>query len=176
MEDLKSCKKIAIIGSPGSGKSTLATSLSKQLNLPVYHLDLYQWEAGWVKRDKQKFIADHQEICLRDRWIIDGCGVRLLLAVRVQHADAVIFLDIPRLVCIWRIIKRWWQTRNIDRIDVPEGCRDRLSWQLFVYVWKFPAQLRAHIMEQLNEPRGKKPIIILSSAREVADFLRGSKD
>lgn len=176
MKDLKSCKKIAIIGSPGSGKSTLALELSKQLNLPVYHLDRYQWESGWAKRDRQAFIKDHQELCARDSWIIDGCGVRLLLAERAHHADAIIFLDIPRLVCIWRIIKRWWQTRNTDRADVPEGCRDRLSWQLFVYVWKFPAQLHAHIMEQLSEARSQKLVVILSSAREVADFLRHSKD
>lgn len=173
MEDLKSCKKIAIIGSPGSGKSTLATSLSKQLNLPVYHLDLYQWEAGWVKRDKQKFIADHQEICLRDRWIIDGCGVRLVFAERAHYADAIIFLDIPRYLCLWRVLKRWWYTRTHDRADVPEGCRNRLSWQLFMYVWNYTGKMRSYVAHAIATVAPQKPVVVLSSAREVTDFLQG---
>lgn len=168
---LAQCKKIAIIGSPGSGKTTLAAVLSQKYNLPVYHLDRYQWESGWVKRDRQLFVNDHAEICAKDSWIIDGCGVRLLFAERAQHADAIIFLDLPRYLCLWRVFKRWWQTRLYDRSDVPAGCRDRLSAQLFMYVWNYTGKMRTYVAHALTTVAPHKPVFVLRSAHDVRKFI-----
>lgn len=173
MIDLKSCKKIAIIGSPGSGKTTLATKLSNALNLPVHHLDLYQWERDWVKRDRAAFIQDHRALCMQDRWIIDGCGIRATFDERVQHADAIIFLDIPRERCVWRLLKRWWQTRKTDlRTDVPAGCRDRLSVQFFSYVWTYPGKYRQKIIDILDRVQSQKITLILRSDYEIKTLLQ----
>ena len=55
-------KRILIMGCAGCGKSTLAKELGQILILPVYHLDVYYWQPGWVETEKEIFIAKQEEI------------------------------------------------------------------------------------------------------------------
>jgi adenylate kinase family enzyme len=48
-------QRIIIIGNAGSGKSTLARRLSACLALPVIHLDMLFWEAGWKQPEAEVF-------------------------------------------------------------------------------------------------------------------------
>lgn len=49
--------KIMIFGRPGGGKSTSANQLSKELGLPIYHLDKYFYVENWVERNYQEFLV-----------------------------------------------------------------------------------------------------------------------
>ena len=88
-------KRIAIIGNAGSGKSTLSQKLHTITNLPVYYLDQYYWKPGWVRTDPDEYKKMHDAICDKEEWIIDGINLRVM-EYRIQRADVVIFLDIPR--------------------------------------------------------------------------------
>ena len=69
-----------------------------------------------------------------DRWIMDGNYGRTL-PVRLAAADTVIFLDLPRVVCTWRVLKR--QVRWLGRVrpDAAPGCPERLTWEFVSWVW-----------------------------------------
>ncbi|MBY0353891.1 hypothetical protein K2W90_06020 [Candidatus Babeliales bacterium] len=167
---MKPYKKIAVIGCSGSGKTTLATALGARWNLPVHHLDLYFWLPNWVERDYQDFRALHHELCAKSEWIIDGSQVRTI-ADRALIADLVIFLDVPRRICLWRIIKRRWQNRCESRFDLPEGCPERLTLKFLLYVWRYPKRYKPGVIAILDEVKKTKPVIILHSHQEIADFL-----
>lgn len=64
--------RISIVGGSGSGKSTLADILSKELELPVIHLDAINFEPNWVEIDKNKRDKIISEESDKDKWIIDG--------------------------------------------------------------------------------------------------------
>ena len=44
--------KVIVIGCPGSGKSTFSRALHGLTNLPLYHLDLLNWNSDKTTVDK----------------------------------------------------------------------------------------------------------------------------
>lgn len=65
-------KRICIIGGSGTGKTTLSNNLSKELNLPVYHIDGIHHLGNWKKRDKEERDRLILERASEEKWIIEG--------------------------------------------------------------------------------------------------------
>jgi adenylate kinase family enzyme len=163
-------KRILIIGSGGSGKTTLAKEIAARTGLPLIHLDQLFWHPGWVPTPDDEWDRRIQEFTSGDSWIMDGNYGRTM-AVRLAAADAVVFLDLPRLVCTWRILKR--QLRYFGRIrpDSAPGCPERLTWEFVRWVWTYRSRRRPAILERLDAVRKTKRIFILQSERDVQRFL-----
>ncbi len=119
-------QKMAIIASGGSGKSELARRLGTILGLEVHHLDALHWKAGWVATPKPEWRALVEELAGRDSWILDG-NYGGTLDVRLTAAGTIIFLDLPRMTCIWRVLKRSVQSRGRRRPDSALGCPERFN-------------------------------------------------
>ncbi len=162
-------ERVVILGCCGAGKSTLARQLGIKLELPVIHLDTYFWQAGWVESDPQAWQAKQASLLTEKRWIVDG-NYTATLDLRIATADTIIYLDFPRYLCLWRILKRYWQYKGTVRPDMSEGCPERLNWNFFVYVWQFNSQFRELIFAKLKLSARQKRIIILKPA-ELNDFL-----
>ena len=113
-------QRVLVIGSGGSGKSTVAARLGELLNLEVNHLDKLYWRAGWVEPETDEWIKIVTDLIERDSWVIDG-NYSGTLDLRLQKCDTIVFLDLPRLLCVWRIIKRFLIYRQRTRPDVAEG-------------------------------------------------------
>jgi len=94
--------KIAVIGSPGAGKSTLARQLGQVLGSEVFHLDAFYWKPGWVETPKEEWVEIQKKLVTKDSWIIDG-NYGSTIEIRLQAAEVIIFLDLPRSVCLWRV-------------------------------------------------------------------------
>ncbi len=90
--------------------------------------------------------------------------------VRLAAADTVIFLDTPRLRCLWRVFKRRLKYHNRSRPDMTEGCPERLTWEFVRFVWTYPETRRPVILEKLGR-LGDKQIVRLRNAGELKDFL-----
>ena len=103
--DFNQYKRILLIGCPGSGKSTLAKRIGKETNLPVVHLDTIYWLPHWERRPREEFESLLIEELKKDRWIIDG-NYNRTLDLRISYCDLIVYLDIPRRVCLWSVIKR----------------------------------------------------------------------
>ena len=159
-----------IIGSGGAGKSTLARELGKKLNIEVLHLDNLLWEPNWKQapRDRQKIIQEN--IVKNDQWIIDG-NYGATMDIRLQSADTIIFIDISRVICIYRAIKRMFQYRNKVRPDMVEGNHERFDLNFYKWIWHYPKDKKPEIIDKLNEMRNEKKIIILKSPKEVQRFI-----
>ena len=98
-------RRILLIGSPGSGKSTLARALGARFHLPVTHLDRLWWRPGWVELGAEKFRPLVAEIVARDKWVIDG-NYSNTWDLRMPRADTIVWMDLPRRVCLWRVFRR----------------------------------------------------------------------
>lgn len=126
-------KKIAIVGCGGAGKSTLARQLSDILHLPVLHLDKVFWQPGWKtlpKEEEQKIL---EEVAMRDEWIIDG-NYKGTMPTRFEAADTIIFLDFSTLLCLHRVIKRYFKYRGTTRPDMTAGCPEKLDWEFISWI------------------------------------------
>ena len=116
-----------MIGSGGSGKTTLAKRIAASLNLELIHLDSIYWKPGWVETPKAEWLKTVEEIVKREAWIMDG-NYSGTLDLRILACDTVIFLDMPRIVCLWRVLKRLVLNWNRNRSDMADECRENSIW------------------------------------------------
>jgi len=163
-------RRVLVIGSGGSGKSTVAAQLGELLELEVNHLDKFYWRAGWVEPAQDEWIKTVSELIDRDAWVIDGNYSRTL-ELRLRKCDTIVFLDLPRVVCLWRIVKRYFLYRDGTRPDMAEGCRENLNFQFVSWVWNYPRRSRPKVIKLLREHAGEKRIFWLRSRSEVKKFL-----
>lgn len=179
---MKNIKRIAIIGNAGSGKSTLTQKLHAITQLPVYYLDQYYWKPGWVRTDPDEYKRVHDAICDKQDWIIDGINLRVM-EYRIQKADMVIFLDMPRYLCFWRIFKRTFAHYGKETVSSPKGCPERFNWEFIKFlkwVWDFKKKYPPAIAELFKKYTDNKQLYVLKSPEEVdkfvKTFMRESKD
>ncbi|TJY43851.1 DNA topology modulation protein [Cohnella pontilimi] len=162
--------RILVIGSAGSGKSTLSQELNKATNLPIIHLDRYYWKPSWVPTPNEEWDHFVEEAAKQERWIIDGNYSRTI-DLRLKRADTVIFLDMPRILCIYRIIKRRIKYHGKTRPDLNEECPEKLDWAFFVWVWNYKKRSRPKIIKALETVKDQKQVIILSTRKQVNEFI-----
>jgi len=162
-------QKIIIIGSGGSGKSTFARELGKKLDLPVIHLDSEFWKPGWVMPEREEWLKKLENLLSEPKWIAEG-NYKSSLEFRLNKADAVIFLDFKRSVCIYRVIKRYLKYRRTTRPDMAEGCGEQIDLEFAKWLWGFPKKVRPQMIEILAK-YPEKNVVILRNSKEVKEFL-----
>ncbi len=165
--------KIAIIGNAGSGKSTLGLILHKILGIPLYHLDQYQWQPGWQKTDLEEFKQLHDQLCDKSEWIIEGCATRFF-EYRINKADIVIFLDMPRYLCLYRVFKRAFTHFGHVFFSSAKGCRESFpSFDFLNYiVWRFPRKKKPEILELMNTYKDQKQLFIVKNQTEFTNLIQ----
>lgn len=168
-------RKVLVIGPGGAGKSTFSNQLGELLNIEVLHLDKFFWRPGWSEMPKPEWLKTVEALLKRDAWIMDG-NYSGTLAIRFQACDTVIFLDMPRTLCLRRMLKRLIMYRQKSRPDMAEGCRERLSLKFILWIWNYSSRSRPKIVKMIESSSGEKKIVWLRSQSEVERFLalRGS--
>lgn len=116
--------KIAILGYSGSGKSTLARAIAKKTGFACLHLDSVHFLPGWVEKadeqartEVQAFLTAHAD------WVIDGNYPALCRAERLAAADAILFVALPRVSCLVRVLRRTRTHRGRVRRTWRPGAR-----------------------------------------------------
>ncbi len=166
-------KKILIIGSAGSGKTTLSKKLNKKLSLPIIHLDKYYWRPNWQRVSDDEWEKTIKKFSNQKTWIMDG-NYSKTIATRLQYADVVIFLDIPRYICLLRVILRRFKIfSNKKRVDIPQDCKERMSFEFYKWIWNFSKRSRPGILELLENTskKQKTQVIILKNSTQINEFI-----
>jgi len=171
-------KKIAIVGPSGAGKSTLARELGDILQIPVYHLDSIYWKPGWIPSSRDEFAQIHHKIITKEQWIIDGTYIQTI-EIRFMHADTIIFLDLPRVTCLYRVLKRWGRYWQKNRPDMGKDCPEKLDFPFLKWIWNYPKKIRPKILAKLqeyaNSDTDQKQVFILRSANEISHLLKNAR-
>jgi len=168
-------RKILVIGSGGAGKSTFAARLGARLKLEVIHLDSCYWQAGWQETPKAEWRARVEELIAHDTWIMDG-NYSGTLELRLKACDTVIFLDLPRTLCLWRVVKRAIMYWGKPRPDMAAGCPERLTFEFVQWIWQYPRRTRPQVLARLQACADAKQIVHLRSQAEVEKFLANATD
>lgn len=170
LHPIASARRLLVVGHSGAGKSTLACQLGKRLDLPVVHLDRLYWQSGWNPVADDVFRERLAEVVVTDRWIIDG-GYASTLPLRLERAQAVIWLDFPVPLLAWRIVRRWRQWRGRTRPDMGEGCPEKIDLEFARWIVFAARANRRRIGSLLAEPGRPVPTFRLTRPQEVAALL-----
>jgi adenylate kinase family enzyme len=102
-------QRISIQGVSGSGKSTLGRALEQRMGIPHLETDALVHGPGWSETPDSQLRALVEPLVLSERWVIDSDYRRKLGTLVLQHADTVVWLDLPLRVCLRRL---WARTRR----------------------------------------------------------------
>lgn len=123
-------RRVAVIGSSGVGKSALAHELAERLDVPAIELDALMHGPGWTPTPTPEFrtkvaaaIAEADETV--GGWVVPG-NYRTVADITQRSADAIVWLDLPRRVTMWRLLKRSVR-RSVTREEVWGGNRESPS-------------------------------------------------
>ena len=164
-------KRILILGSGGAGKSTLARRIGDRTGLPVVHLDAEYWLAGWREPSKEEWKDTVRKLAAADEWVMDG-NFGGTIDLRIPAADTIIFLDLPRWICLWRVLRRRITYHGKSRPDMADGCREKIDREFLEWIWKYPRSSRPRLLEKLKALAPDKRLITLTSQKAVREFER----
>ena len=158
-----------VIGSGGAGKTTVAHEIARRLGLPLIHLDARYWRPGWIETPKEEWRRVVEELIAQPRWVMDG-NYGGTMDMRIAASDTVVFLDLPRIVCLWRVLKRTTRFWGKTRPEITAGNPERMTWEFVKWIWTYPKRRRPALLVKLSALEDKR-VIVLSSQRDVDQFL-----
>jgi adenylate kinase family enzyme len=166
--------RIMVMGaSAGAGKSTFAKKLGEILDYEVYHLDALFWKPGWIEASLDEFRNSQEKIASTSRWIIEG-NYSNSYDIRVAQADTIIYIHAPRLLCLYRVLKRWITHIGKTRSDMGKGCNEKMEWSFLTFIWTtyYPRKEKMKKrFEEIQQTTPEKKIILLQNKSEIANFL-----
>ena len=175
LSSVTALQRILVIGSGGSGKTTFARRLAARTQLPLIHLDALYWRPGWDPTPPDEWRTKVEALVREPAWIMDG-NYGGTLDIRLAACDAVVFLDIPRLVCLWRVVRRQLQHGGRNRAELAAGCPERLTWEFLTWIWTYPQRRRGSILQRLEALKTEKRVHVLRSSHEMDRFVDGLGD
>ncbi len=160
--------KIHISGIYGSGKSTLAKILSNRFNIPIYALDEIKYKIKYSEtRSVGERLSEVKKISKRENWITEGTWSDYANEL-FSNADFIILMNIPRLTCCYRILKRHFKRKKEKKDTLLEALK--LSREVFLYHSKDrPISLKAHY--RLIR-KNKKKMFLVRNNLDIKKFLK----
>jgi adenylate kinase family enzyme len=170
-------RRISIQGISGSGKTTLGRALERQMGIPHLETDALVHGPGWTETPDRELHALVEPLVLSERWVIDSDYRRKLGTLVLQHADTVVWLDLPLRVCLRRL---WLRTRRRMKGREQLWNGNTESWRgafggrnsLFVYAIRKHVSQRRTMRELLGRPElVHLRLVRLRSSQEVDRWL-----
>ncbi len=142
-------QRVLVVGCFGAGKSVFSRRLSDLTGLPLIHLDKEFWQPGWMPMQPDAWRRRVSALAAEPRWIMDG-QFGGTLGLRLKYADTVFVFDMPRWLCLMRVLRRTWRDFGRTRSDMAPGCVERLDWEFLKYIWHYRSNHRPRHLAALE--------------------------
>ncbi len=162
-------KRIAVMGPPGSGKTTLAQQIAEITGLPLVHIDYHLFNNPDNLLDKTAFNKQLKKLINQNVWVMDGEYISSDTS-RLEKADLIIYLDMPRRVYFNRLLIRRVKYHKKNRPGLPDNWQERLDWDFMKYAWKYQKDKRDTRLNLVENARPQS--IILKNNKEVQEFTK----
>ena len=160
--------KIAVLGYAGSGKSYLSDYISQKQRIPVLHLDDIKWNKEWKSIDDSVVLPQVAEFMAKEDWIIDGYYKYLFYDERLEKADLIVLLLLPRLTCFYRAVKR-------TKLRRQDGYKNDLNWWFVKFtLFGCRSKERRKTYNEIAE-KYKDRTVVLKTKRQVNEFMKRNR-
>src|SRR5262249_35904006 len=92
------------------------------------------------------------------------------LDLRLAACDTAVFLDVPRRVCLTRVIARQLRYLGRSRPELPPGCPERWSLEFLAWIWSYPARRRGNVLKRLAALAAGQRAVVLRTAAQIEAF------
>ena len=168
---LEKAGRILVIGCSGGGKSTLSQKIAARFGLAYVSIDRdVLWLPGWVQRDKAEQRAIIVTKVQGERWIMDGTNPSTF-DIRLPRTDLVIWVRMPRVLCIWGAVSRWLKWMGRTRPEMAPGCIEKIDWEFLRFIWTFEEKFTPRVLAGLAEHGPDVPVLQLKSRGEMRQLL-----
>ena len=135
---------------------------------------LWKWTREWTPAPRRQAVDALASAVARERWIIDGNFLFEEGDGRFDRADTVVFLDLPRRVCVRRVLSRRIRDRGRSRPDLPKGALEGFDLDLLRWIWRYPSVTRPRVLRLLGRLPEGVSLHHLRTPAEVRAFLESS--
>lgn len=171
VDRIRNARRILVVGCSGGGKSTLSQKLARHFDLTYISIDRdILWLPGWVQRDRAEQRQRIVEKVAGDRWIMDGTGPSTF-DIRVPRSDVVIWVRMPRLLCLWGVVTRWLKYFGRTRPEMAPGCIEKVDWEFLEFIWTFEEKFSPRIVAGLAEHGPAVPVLQVKSRHQMQTLL-----
>ena len=154
----------------------MSRALAADLDIPHVELDALFWNAGWKETPPEEFKRRVAAALDEDGWVVDGNYRGRLGTFVLDHADLVVWLDLPLRTTFWRVLRRTlrrlrtreqlWGT-NVESWRGAFLRRDSLIW------WAVKTHFRWR--RRLPQLVARYPHVRLRSQREIQQYVDGAR-
>lgn len=168
-------QRVHVVGCSGSGKTTFARWLAATGGHTHVELDALYHQAGWAPRERDAFRADVAERLEAPRWVVDGNYGSHVRDLVWEHADTVVWLDLPRREVLPSVFTRTVR-RGLLREELWNGNRERALQVLDprpdhnIVMWavtRFAGYRRAYLDAMIDPANARLRFVRLRSRAEV---------
>jgi adenylate kinase family enzyme len=159
-----------VIGCSGAGKTTLSRKLASATGLPFVSLDARFWQPGWIETPRKEWRDRVGRLAAEDAWVMDGSYVGTL-DISLPRADTLVWIDLPRHVCVRRVLWRIATSYGRVRSEMAPGCAERLDLEFLRYIWTFNDKYRPLIVSSLTTHGPHLSPVIIRRDADTARFL-----
>ena len=163
--------KIAVMGYSGSGKSTLTKQLAERYRLPYLYLDTVWFRENWQERGLEEARAETAAFLRKDSWVIDGNYSQLCREERLEQADLVVYLAFPRLLCLFRVLRRYHMYRGRRRESAAEGCEEKMDAEFIWWILYQGRRPAVRAQRHAWEKQYGTKMVVLKSPRALEKWL-----
>lgn len=110
-------------------------------------------------RNHAELQAQHTATVNQEEWIIDG-DYRYFLPERLALATLVVFLDVPRIKIMSRMIRRYFMNAYLAT-SMPDEARNGLSWKLIRWVSSYSRRKRLAELYEMAKVNPDLKILVL---------------
>jgi adenylate kinase family enzyme len=169
---LPDVERVLILGPGGSGKSELSRTISSRTGLPVVHLDVLFWGPAWRAVPPGQALARLSAAVEGERWVLDGNFLQDVdVDGRLRRADTIVFLDLSRWLCLWRVTKRMLRDRRRRRADLPAGADESFDPDGMRWIWNYHRTDRPNVLRLLAGLGPDVAVHRLRTRAEVRQFV-----
>ena len=98
-------ERVVVYGSAGSGKSTFAAEAARRLSVPHVELDTLAFDSRLTHVAMDVLRQRFADATASGRWVVEGAH-RDELGLALADAQLFVWLDPPRRVVVWRVLRR----------------------------------------------------------------------
>ncbi|MNE58552.1 topology modulation protein [compost metagenome] len=171
-EIIRAASRIMVVGCSGGGKTTLSLKLAAKFGLQYQSIDRdIRWLPGWQQRERCEQHVLLQKLVGQERWVMDGSNPSTF-DIRLPRADIVIWVRMPRRVCLMGVARRVARFYGTVRPAMADGCPEPLPNREFLeYIWNFEKKYAPAFVRNFERYGSAVPIFQVKSRRQMQRLL-----